>query len=94
MTGQRWNQRAQTIGKQVLRRGRQLFHEGNTRHIVVKRDGQRVFAIPLTIGLALGAFSVARTPRLTLIGLLAVMLAGFTFQIERALPPVGDGAGP
>ena len=67
-------------GDQVLGKLKELLHEGNVRHIVIKNDeGKVLIEFPVTIGLA-GALLL---PVWAAVGAIAAMVTNFTIEVER-----------
>ena len=71
-------------GDQVVTKLKELLHEGNVRHIVIKNDeGKTLIEFPVTIGLA-GALLL---PVWAAVGAIAAMVTNCTIEVERT----GDG---
>lgn len=67
-------------GDQVVGKIKELLHEGNVRHIVIKNDeGKVLIEFPVTIGLA-GALLL---PVWAAVGAVAAMVTNCTIQVER-----------
>ncbi len=67
-------------GEELLRKVRELLHEGNVRRIIVKDDkGQTFLEIPLSVGVV-GAFFL---PVLAALGAMAALASNFTLQVIR-----------
>ena len=65
---------------QVLGKLKELLHEGNVRHIVIKNDeGKVLIEFPVTIGLA-GALLL---PVWAAVGAIAAMVTNCTIEVER-----------
>ena len=70
-------------GEELLRRIKELVHEGNIRRILIKnKDGGTVMEIPLTVGVV-GALLA---PTLAAIGAIAALVSEATVVVEK-----GDG---
>jgi hypothetical protein len=66
-----------------------LLHEGNVRHIVVKNaQGHTVLEIPVTVGLV----GLILAPILAAIGAIAVYAADFTIVVTREGAPPAPNA--
>lgn len=62
-----------------------LIHEGNVRHIVVKNpEGHTIMEIPVSVGV-IGALLA---PMLAAVGAIAVYAADFKIEVTRDEPPV------
>jgi len=66
---------ATELGAQIEK----LLHEGNVRRIVVKKDGNTIMEVPLT----LAAIGVIAAPVLAAIGGLAALVGKYTVVVER-----------
>ena len=66
---------ATELGAQIEK----LLHEGNVRRIVVKKDGNTIMEVPLT----LAAIGVIAAPILAAIGGLAALVGKYTVVVER-----------
>ncbi|MBN1837942.1 MAG: DUF4342 domain-containing protein [Spirochaetales bacterium] len=67
-------------GEDLVRRVRELVHEGTVRRIIIKDDqGKTYFEVPLTIGVV-GALLV---PVWAAIGAVAALASNFTIEIIK-----------
>lgn len=67
-------------GDQVVSKIKELLHEGNVRHVVIKNDeGKTMIEFPVTIGLA-GALLL---PVWAAVGAVAAMVSKCTIEVER-----------
>ena len=67
-------------GEDLVRRVRELVHEGNVRRIIIKDDqGKTYFEVPLTIGVV-GALLL---PVWAAIGAVAALASNFTIEIVK-----------
>jgi hypothetical protein len=67
-------------GEELLRKVKEIVHEGNVRKIIIKDDkGTPYMEIPLTLGLV-GALIA---PVLAAVGALAALASNFTLEIVR-----------
>ena len=67
-------------GDQVVTKLKELLHEGNVRHIVIKNDeGKTLIEFPVSIGLA-GALLL---PVWAAVGAIAAMVTNCTIEVER-----------
>lgn len=67
-------------GDQVVTKIKELLHEGNVRHVVIKNDeGKVLIEFPVTIGLA-GALLL---PVWAAVGAIAAMVTKCTIEVER-----------
>jgi hypothetical protein len=69
-------------GDDLLRRVKEILHEGNVRRVVIKQGARTVVEFPVTVGLV-GALAA---PSLAAIGALAALLTECTIEVERDRP--------
>lgn len=68
-------------GDKVIAKIKELLHEGNIRHVVIKNDeGRTLIEFPVSMGLA-GALLL---PVWAAIGAIAAVVADCTIEVERA----------
>ncbi|PYQ25223.1 MAG: hypothetical protein DMF81_02950 [Acidobacteria bacterium] len=72
-------ERFKVKGEDLLRRAGQIVHEGNVRHVVVKRGTRTVAEFPMTFGVV-GAIAA---PTLAAVGAMAALLSQCTIEVER-----------
>ena len=58
---------------------KQFLHEGNVRRIVVKKDGNIVMEVPLTVA----AIGIIAAPVLAAVGAIAAFVGNYKIVIER-----------
>ena len=76
-------------GDEVVAKLKELLHEGNVRHIVIKNeDGKTLIEFPVTIGLA-GALLL---PVWAAVGAVAAMVTKCTIEVERTDDDSEDSA--
>jgi hypothetical protein len=67
-------------GEELLKKIKEIIHEGNVSRIIIKDDSGRTFLeIPVTIGVVGAIFA----PVLAAIGALAALAANFTVEVIR-----------
>jgi hypothetical protein len=67
-------------GEKIVAKLKELLHEGNVRHIVIKNDdGKKLIELPVTVGVA-GALLV---PVWAAVGALAALLTNCSIEVER-----------
>ena len=67
-------------GEKIVAKIRELLHEGNVRHVVIKGDeGKTLIEFPVTVGVA-GALLV---PVWAAIGALAALVSNCKIEVER-----------
>ena len=70
----------QVRGEELLRKVKEIIHEGNARRIIVKDEkGQTFLEIPLSVGVV-GAFFL---PVLAALGAMAALASNFTLEVVR-----------
>ena len=71
----------QVRGEKIVAKLKELVHEGNVRHVVIKNeDGKTLMELPVTVGVA-GALVA---PVWAAVGALAALIAHCTIEVERA----------
>ena len=71
-------------GEELLKKVRELLHEGNIRRLIIKDDkGSPYLEIPLTLGVV----GVVLAPVLAAVGALAAMASNFTVEVVRKDQP-------
>ncbi len=83
-------------GEELLRKVKELIHEGNVRRIIIKDDkGATYMEIPFTFGVVGALF----LPVLAAVGALAALASNFTLEVvrreeeEKKEPASADAAG-
>jgi len=72
-------------GEEVLQKVKEILHEGNVRHVVVRQGSRTVAEFPVTFGVV----GVLAAPMLVALGTAAALLSECTIEIEReTTPPV------
>lgn len=89
--GQSWES-FKVTGDDLLRRVKEILHEGNVRRVVIKQRSRTVMEFPVTIGVV-GALAA---PALAALGALAALLSECTIEVEReeGAPPRPAGRRP
>jgi len=67
-------------GEQVVKKVKELVHEGNIRRVIVKQDNRTLMEIPLTLGVA----GILLAPTLAALGALAALVAECTIVVEKS----------
>jgi len=69
-------------GEDLLKKVKQIIHEGNIRQISIEdKTGKTILILPLTIGVV----GTVLSPPLAAIGALAALLTECTIKVERKL---------
>ena len=75
-------------GDRVIEKIKELLHEGNVRHVVIKNEeGRTLIEFPVTMGVA-GAVLL---PVWAAVGAIAAVVASLTIEVERATDPESEG---
>jgi hypothetical protein len=73
-------------GEELLKKVKELIHEGNVRKIIIKDEkGSTFLEIPLTFGVV----GVVFAPVLAAVGALAAMASNFTVEVVKKDTPAG-----
>lgn len=67
----------------VVRKVKELIHEGNIRRLRLIHDGKTIFDIPLTVGAGLAAVGIIWAPVLAAIGAFAALVTDVTIEVEK-----------
>jgi Domain of unknown function (DUF4342) len=73
----------------LLEKLKELLHEGNVRHVVIKQRGQTVAEFPITVGVVGAVFA----PTLAAVGAVVAVLTDCTLEVERTVR-ANKSAGP
>ena len=72
--------RIMVAGEDLLRKVKELIHEGNVRRISIKdKQGKTLIELPLSIGLV----GAALAPALAAVGAIAALVTECTVMVER-----------
>lgn len=67
-------------GEELIRKVKELIHEGNVRQITIRdKDGKVLVVLPLTIGVAAAVLA----PVLAAVGAIAALVTECTVSVER-----------
>lgn len=75
-------------GEDLLKRVKQIVHEGNVRRIAIKQGSRTVAEFPVTVGVV-GALAA---PMLAALGAVAALLTECTIEVERRAPASSKAA--
>ena len=85
-----WTEEIQVKGSELVAKIKELIKEGNIRKLILlKENGDVLFEIPLTAGVAVGGALALVAPVLAAIGAMAALLTKVRVQIIRDKD--GDG---
>ena len=76
--GQSWES-FKVKGDDLLKRVKEIVHEGNVRRVVIKQGSRSVVEFPVTVGV-MGALAA---PMLAALGAVAALLTDCTIVVER-----------
>ena len=77
-------------GDQVVKKVKQLIHEGNIRRVRLIHEGRTVFEIPLSVGAPMAVVGILAAPVLAAIGAFAALVTECTIEVEKEEPPAAD----
>ena len=79
-----FGQQFKVKGEELVKKVKELVHEGNIRRVIIKDDkGNTFMEIPLTFGVV----GVVLAPVLAAVGTLAAMASNFTLEVVRKDEP-------
>ena len=70
-------------GDQVVKKIKQLIHEGNIRNIRLIHKERTIIEIPLSVGAPVAALGIIAAPVLAAIGAFAALAAECTIEVEK-----------
>jgi hypothetical protein len=73
-------------GDELVKRVKELIHEGNVRRVVIKQGARTVVEFPVTVGVV-GALMA---PALAALGAVAALLSECTIEVERETAAPSD----
>ncbi|MFT4231966.1 MAG: DUF4342 domain-containing protein [Leucobacter sp.] len=89
-----WYEEFKVKGDELMAKVRDLIEEGNARRLYIKREnGETIFEIPLTAGVAVTAASAVLAPILVAVGAVAALATSVTIGVERPKESEGDEEG-
>ncbi len=78
-----YREELQVRGEQLLTKVKELLHEGNVRHIIIRHEGRTIMELPITVGVV----SVLAMPQLVAIGAISALLAQCSIEVVRFEEP-------
>lgn len=69
-------------GNELIEKLKELLHEGNVRHVVIKQRGRTVAEFPITVGVVGAVFA----PTLAAVGAVVAVVTDCTLEVERTEP--------
>lgn len=70
-------------GDEVVRKVKQLIHEGSIRKVRVIHKGDTVLELPLTVGAPAAAIGIMAAPFLAALGAFAALVTECTIEVEK-----------
>jgi hypothetical protein len=70
-------------GDQVMKKIKQLIHEGNIRNIRLIHKERTIIEIPLSVGAPVAALGIIAAPILAAIGAFAALATECTIEVEK-----------
>jgi hypothetical protein len=70
-------------GDEVVRKVKQLIHEGNIRRIRIIHKGNTVLELPLSVGAPAAAIGIMTAPFLAAVGAFAALITECTIEVEK-----------
>lgn len=90
-----WYEEFKVKGDELMAKVRELIEEGNVRRLYIKREnGETIFEIPLTAGVAVTAAGALLAPVLVAVGAVAALATNLTIGVERIREDGSDEDGP
>ncbi len=79
-----WSEEIEVAGHELIKKVKELIKEGNIRRIILKKEnGDVLFEIPLTAGVAVGGAALLFAPVLAAVGAIAGMVTHAKIEIIR-----------
>ena len=83
-----WSEELWVMGSDLVKKLKEIIKEGNVRKIIlIKEDGETLFEIPLTAGVAVGGALTLLAPVLAAVGAMAALLTKVKVRIIRTDGP-------
>jgi hypothetical protein len=70
-------------GDQVVKKIKQLIHEGNIRNIRLIHKNRTIIDIPLTVGASVAVVGILAAPVLAAVGAFAALVTECTIEVEK-----------
>jgi hypothetical protein len=70
-------------GDQVVKKIKQLIHEGNIRNIRLIHKERTIIEIPLSVGAPVAALGIIAAPILAAVGAFAALVTECTIEVEK-----------
>ena len=70
-------------GDQVVKKIKQLIHEGNIRTVRLIHNKKTIIEIPLSVGAPVAALGILAAPILAAVGAFAALITECTIEVEK-----------
>ncbi len=70
-------------GDQVVKKIKQLIHEGNIRRVRLIHEGKTIIEIPLSVGAPAVVVGIMAAPLLAAVGAFAALVTECTIEVEK-----------
>jgi hypothetical protein len=70
-------------GDKVVKKVKQLIHEGNIRRVRIIHEKKTVLEIPLSVGASAAAVTILVAPLLAALGAFAALVTECTIEVEK-----------
>jgi hypothetical protein len=70
-------------GDQVVKKIKQLIHEGNIRNVRLIHKDRTIIEIPLSVGAPVAALGIIAAPVLAAVGAFAALVTECTIEVEK-----------
>ena len=70
-------------GEDLVKKIKQLIHEGNIRRVKVIQGGKTILEIPLSVGAPAAAIGIMVAPVLAALGAFAALVTECTIEVEK-----------
>jgi hypothetical protein len=88
-------ERIEVTGDQLVRTIKKLYNDADARRVIIRDvHGRELLSVPLTIGLAGGAFTVFAAPVLAAVAAIGGVMAKVRLDVERDERPSARPPGP
>ena len=74
-------------GEELVKKVKQLIHEGNIRRVRVIQGGKTILEIPLSVGAPAAAIGIMVAPVLAALGAFAALVTECTIEVEKVDQP-------
>jgi hypothetical protein len=70
-------------GEELVKKVKELIHEGNIRRVRVIQGGRTILEVPLTVGAPAAALGILALPVLAALGAFAALVTECTIEVEK-----------